>query len=126
MNGYLLDTHVLIWWLSEPKRISTPARDAIRNPDSNLFVSAAAIWEMAIKRALGRLEYPDNLADVLEDERVAVLSIDIRHALSVAHLPALHRDPFDRMQIVQAKLESLTIITCDDKFKQYGVSTLVG
>ncbi len=121
MSGYLLDTHVLLWWLDDPSLLSAEAQGAIRDPDHRVLVSTAAIWEMGVKKALGRLDIPANLAEVLGKDSIQILDIQIDHALSVADLPMLHHDPFDRMQIVQAHLEGLTLVTRDQRIQQYDV-----
>jgi PIN domain nuclease of toxin-antitoxin system len=122
VSGYLLDTHVVLWWLDDPAKLSEKARQAIRHADNRVYVSAAAVWEMGIKKSLGRLDIPANLPDVLRGDNIEVLDVNIHHALSVADLPILHQDPFDRMQIVQANLEGLTILTRDERIQQYDVS----
>ncbi len=121
MTGYLLDTHVLLWWLAEPERLSAEARAVIADGSSALRFSAAGAWEMAIKKTLGRLEYPGNLPEVLAENRIEPLPVALAHALAVADLPLHHRDPFDRIQIAQARLEGLAIITRDPDFGAYGV-----
>jgi PIN domain nuclease of toxin-antitoxin system len=121
VSGYLLDTHVFLWWFDDPAKLSEKACRAIRDTDNRVYVSAAAVWEMGIKKSLGRLDIPANLPDVLRGDNIEVLDVNIRHALSVADLPMLHQDPFDRMQIVQANLEGLTILTRDTKIQQYDV-----
>lgn len=122
MNGYLLDTHVVLWWLDDASVLKEQAREIISTPTNPVFVSAAAVWEMAIKKALGRLDMPSNLLEVLAHEKMEVLAIDAQHALAVADLPMIHPDPFDRMQIAQAKLEGLTLITRDGRIGQYGIA----
>jgi PIN domain nuclease of toxin-antitoxin system len=126
VNGYLLDTHVLLWWLDDPSLLSSGAQSAIRDPAHRAMVSTAAVWEMGIKKALGRLDIPSNLAAALDRDAIDVLEIGIDHALSVSELPMLHQDPFDRMQIAQANLEGLTLITRDRRIQQYDVSWLGG
>lgn len=121
MRGYLLDTHVLLWWLMDDDESSTEARDVIRSGENLVYFSAAGAWEMAIKRNLGRLDYPGNLAEVLRESRIEVLSVTLTHALRVADLPLLHRDPFDRLQIAQAQLEGLTLVTSDSEIRRYDV-----
>jgi PIN domain nuclease of toxin-antitoxin system len=121
VSGYLLDTHVVLWWLDDPAKLSEKVRQAIRDADNRVYVSAAAVWEMGIKKSLGRLDIPANLPDVLRGNNIEVLDVNIHHALSVADLPMLHQDPFDRMQIVQANLEGLTILTRDERIQQYDV-----
>ncbi len=123
MSGYLLDTHVLLWWLAEPDRLPTEVRDLIADPSHAVHLSAAAVWEMAIKKSIGRLDMPANLLEVLEQEHIEVLPINAAHALAAAELPLHHADPFDRMQIAQARLEGLTILTHDAAILKYDVSS---
>ncbi|UUO13399.1 MULTISPECIES: type II toxin-antitoxin system VapC family toxin [Aphanizomenonaceae] len=119
--GFLLDTHVLLWWLANDPKLSADVREIIRNPVNDSFVSAATIWEIAIKTSLGKLKQPDDLLAVLRDNRFEVLDISAEHCLNVGSLPWHHKDPFDRMLISQALVEGLTIITVDQKFKFYDV-----
>ena len=119
--GFLLDTHVLLWWLGNDPKLSADVREIIRNPVNDSFVSAATIWEIAIKTSLGKLKQPDDLLAVLRDNRFQVLDISAEHCLNVGSLPWHHKDPFDRMLISQALVEGLTIITVDQKFKFYDV-----
>lgn len=116
----LLDTHVLLWWLTDPAKLSRPAREAITSAENLVFVSAASIWEMTIKSDLGKLEIPDDLAEQMQIERFEELPIRIADARLVATLPALHRDPFDRMLVSQAKNNSLTLVTHDRLVLAYG------
>jgi len=120
----LLDTHVLLWWLDDPGLLTEEARSAIAEGGNLVFVSAAAAWEIAVKKALGKLEAPDDLQDVMAAERFQQLPITIAHALGVAALPAIHQDPFDRIQIAQANLENLTLVTRDGFIQQYAVSLM--
>ena len=117
----LLDTHVLLWWLDDPDLLTPPARAAIARDSNAVFVSAAVVWEIAIKKALGKLRAPDDLEAVMEEERFQPLSIAVPHALAVASLPSVHQDPSDRIQVAQAQLESLTLVTRDTRLQQYGV-----
>lgn len=121
MSGYLLDTHVVLSWLVEPAILSAEAQGVIGDAANGVFVSAAAVWEMAIKKSLGRLAMPGNLAEVLASERIEVLDVGLAHALGAADLPRLHDDPFDRLQIAQARLEGLTILTRDERIRRYEV-----
>lgn len=120
-RGYLIDTHVLLWWLTDEGSLSDAARAAIADPTRPVQVSAAAIWEMSIKRSIGKLDYPDDLADALQRSRIDVLPIGFAHASAVADLPLIHQDPFDRMQVAQARMEKLAIITRDRQIVKYGV-----
>ena len=117
----LLDTHVVLWWLDDPAALEAPARRLIADPRNRVFVSAAVAWEITVKRQLGKLDAPDNLETALAEERFQHLPITVRHALAVAELPAIHGDPFDRIQIAQARLEGLTIVTRDRTIPRYGV-----
>ncbi len=126
MRGFLLDTHVLLRWLADPAELSEQARRTISDGKNHVYLSAAAGWEMAIKKALGRLDYPSNLAEVLGKDHIEVLPVDLGHALAVAELPVHHQDPFDRIQIVQARIEDLILVTRDKMIQTYDVRVLVG
>jgi PIN domain nuclease of toxin-antitoxin system len=122
---FLLDTHVLLWSLLEPEKLTDLARGLIEDPDQILLVSSASAWEIGVKHRLGRLTGAES---VLEDfsgnlRRLGseVVEISVAHALSAASLPAHHRDPFDRMLISQARHESATIISRDRVFSSYDV-----
>jgi PIN domain nuclease of toxin-antitoxin system len=121
----LLDTHVLLWWLDDPARISEAAVTAIRNQENSVFVSAATVWEIVIKKALGKLDVPDNLDEVLRNCQFSPLDITVTHALAVRVLPIHHHDPFDRMLIAQATVEGLTIATRDSNIQRYPVPQLL-
>jgi PIN domain nuclease of toxin-antitoxin system len=122
----LLDTHVLLWWLDDPGLLSADARKAITMGTNGVYVSAAAAWEIAIKKSLGRLEAPDDLERVMAEERFLPLPIRVPHALAVASLPPIHQDPFDRIQVAQAQLEDLTLVTRDATIPRYDVPVLLG
>lgn len=122
--NFLLDTHILLWWLEDEPRLSASVSSAIRNPNNFIFVSAATVWEMSIKQSLGKLEMPDNLLEVLKINEFEVLPITAEHSLKVGTLANHHKDPFDRMLIAQAISEGLTLISEDDKFQLYDVPLL--
>ena len=124
MNGYLLDTHVLLRWLCDSPELSPEVRGRISDPRNRILVSVAAVWEMIIKRSLGRLEFPADLPEVLRENDISVLDVNIRHVLKVADLPMIHRDPFDRIQIAQAQIESLVLVTRDLRTLEYDAPTL--
>ncbi len=115
----LLDTHVFLWWRENSSRLAPDTRDAIATADV-VFVSIASAWEVAIKRALGRLRLAEQFERGIEDSRFSKLAISFAHAAGVADLEAHHSDPFDRMLLVQARLDGLTIVTHDRKFEPYG------
>lgn len=120
----LLDTHAFLWWVSDFRHIAESARQVIADPDSEVFVSAVSGWEIAIKKAKGRLAAPDNLAAVVEEKRFAHLPLTFDHAERAATLPPHHRDPFDRMLIAQARAEGLVLVTRDSRIPLYDVPTL--
>lgn len=122
MARFLLDTHTLLWSLAFPECLHADARHAIKDAHNAVFVSTASVWEMAIKSALGKLKMPGDLEGQLRINRFDVLDITLAHAQAVEHLPPHHRDPFDRMLVVQAQHEGLTLITRDPFVQQYAVS----
>lgn len=120
----LLDTHVLLWWLAADPLLPARAETVIADPDNDVIVSAATAWEIAIKKAAGRLEAPDDLAETLAANDFQTLSIDVPHAVAAGALPAHHSDPFDRMLIAQARVEGLTLVSVDRRFSAYDVELL--
>ena len=125
---YLLDTHAFLWWVLDDPRLSRAAADAIRDPANEILFSAASAWEIAIKAHLGRIAFEDDLAEFIPRQMVANgfmnLPITIDHALQVARLPLLHRDPFDRMLVAQAQREKTVLLTADPAIAQYGVDVI--
>ena len=115
----LLDTHLLLWALAEPEKLSATTRN--RLDAAEVFVSAASVWEVSIKVALGKLEAdPSELLAAIEPAGFKLLPITGWHAAAVAALPLLHRDPFDRMLVAQARTEPLILLTNDTVLEQYG------
>jgi len=121
---YLLDTHIILWWFTTPDKIDNKARKIIRDKSTQVFLSSASFWEMAIKKSLGRLTLPHNLLEAAAGEGFKILPILPEESLGVADLPLLHADPFDRLLVMQAKLHDLVIITNDEKMAEYPVITL--
>ena len=121
----LLDTHVLLWWLEDPKKLSREAKRAMQDGRNPVYISAVVAWEIAIKKALGKLDAPDDLEDVVEANRFLSLPITIPHALAVRSLPDHHRDPFDRMLIAQALHEGFRLVTRDLNIARYPVARIV-
>jgi PIN domain nuclease of toxin-antitoxin system len=120
----LLDTHVLLWWLADDPALGTSARALIADARNEVFVSAASTWEIAIKRAKGLLQAPDNIDGVVEDENFSKLAISLFHGESAGSLPEIHRDPFDRMLIAQAQAEGLELMTSDSEIPKYGIRVI--
>ena len=125
---FLLDTHALLWWLFDDPQLPQRARDAIAQTAAPVFMSSASGWEIAIKSRLGKLPYAQeavkNLADLLRAARIEALPITLDHALAAGALPGPLKDPFDRMLIVQAQIEHLTLVSADRAFKRYRVPLL--
>lgn len=124
MLRLLLDTCVLLWALEDSSRLSTSTRQLIVEPKNEVFVSVASAWEMAIKRALGRFDAPENLGEELAKAKFTELQVTIAHCEQAALLPTIHRDPFDRMLVAQAQAEELTLVTPDQKIWKYDVKTM--
>ena len=120
----LLDTHVLLWWLAASERLSQRARHAIVESDQ-VYVSAASIWEISIKVARGRLLVHGDLEKHLETNRFIALPVTVAHAIAAGRLPRHHGDPFDRMLVAQASIESLTLLTSDERQAAYGVPVIL-
>ena len=121
--GLLLDTHVVLWWLADDQALSGEIKDRLDH-EPDVYVSAATIWEVAIKQAIGKLPEPAGLPELIRGSGFAELPISSEHAMSAARLPLIHRDPFDRMLVAQARAEGLTIVTRDKRFDEYGVPLL--
>jgi PIN domain nuclease of toxin-antitoxin system len=121
----LLDTHTLIWVLAAEPHLSARAREVIQDGGNEVYVSAASAWEISIKRALGTLRAPHDLADALRLYRFRPLAITVEHALAVEHLPPHHADPFDRILVAQATVERLAIVTRDSRIAAYDVTTIL-
>lgn len=123
MPGYLLDTHVVLWAAQDPARLS-PAVTRIIVEEAEVFVSAASIWEIAIKQALGKLQVVDDFLDRLRANSFQELPVTWAHGRWVSELPAIHRDPFDRLLAAQAIAEDLVLVTTDRDLVRYPVRTL--
>jgi PIN domain nuclease of toxin-antitoxin system len=122
----LLDTHAFLWWVTDDDRLSEEAGDLIADGANDVYLSAASVWEIAIKAALGRLRLPQDVWSFtpaqLEKNAFQALPVHVSHAVAVIALPDLHRDPFDRMLVAQAVSEGLTIVSDDPHISRYSVS----
>ena len=120
----LLDTHVFLWWNGQPQMIAGPLRDAIADPANEVYVSAASVWEIGIKRAIGKLGFVQRIVEAILAHRFQLLPITGEHAEHAAELPRHHSDPFDRLLVAQAYLERMILGTQDLKIGPYGVPTI--
>lgn len=125
---FLLDTHVWIWMATEPDHLSIEHQDLLTDPENDLYLSAASIWELAVKHSIGKIKYTGNPAVQIPihigQTGVQMLSVNVEHALATSELPSHHRDPFDRILIAQARVERLTLMTGDAHFAAYDVPLL--
>jgi PIN domain nuclease of toxin-antitoxin system len=115
----LLDTHLLLWALGAPSKLSVATRKQIQAAE--VFVSAASIWEISIKRSLGKLQAdPREVVAAIAPAGFALLPVTGEHAAQIVELPPLHRDPFDRMLVAQAQIEPMILLTNDESLRGYG------
>ncbi|MGB8859226.1 MAG: type II toxin-antitoxin system VapC family toxin [Ilumatobacteraceae bacterium] len=121
MRQLLLDTHVVLWAFASPDRLAPHVRQALEDPRNTVLVSAATVWEVEIKRALGKLEAPDGFAAQCIQRGFEALDITFGHAETAGALPPHHIDPFDRMLIAQALTEDLELVSNDGVFADYGI-----
>ncbi|CAN5454203.1 type II toxin-antitoxin system VapC family toxin [soil metagenome] len=125
--SYLLDTHTFIWWDIAPKTLSKNVLALIKDPSQRVFLSMASVWEMQIKAQLGKLHFRTSLPQVIASQQqngLEVLPIRLEHIFSLQQLPLLHKDPFDRLLIVQAQMEGLTLLSKDTAFADYDVAVV--
>ncbi len=121
----LLDTHAFLWWIGNDERLSDVARTAISDVNNEVFFSAVSAWEMAIKTRSGKLSIHAELAGFLTKHlgknAFSLMPISLTHALQIARLPSLHRDPFDRMLVAQAQVEKARLVSRDPEIAKYAV-----
>jgi PIN domain nuclease of toxin-antitoxin system len=122
----LVDSHTLIWAVDDPSRLSAAAIAALRDPANELFLSAATVWEIGIKVSLGKLAlslpYRDWMHRAIADLNLSLLPVTVDYSAAQAGLPWSHRDPFDRLLIAQALVDSLSIVSADVQFDAYGIT----
>ena len=118
--SYLIDTHILLWWIFDDPKLDTNCRDIIRNPDHTIIVSSVSAWEIATKYRIGKLpeakQIVEQYSDILRQAKFIEMAIATNHALRAGSLPIDHRDPFDRMIMAQAEIENLPVISYDAAF----------
>jgi len=119
----LLDTHILLWHLTDNPKLSREISRTIENPQHKKFISIASLWEVAIKRSLGKLEILQPI-ETLTPTEITILPLEISHISYLEKLPFHHRDPFDRIIIAQAMVEKLSVITNDDYFEHYEIDLI--
>ncbi|BAU14785.1 PilT protein domain protein [Leptolyngbya sp. NIES-3755] len=124
----LLDTHIFLWFISGDSQLTISTRDAIRDPDNEVYLSVVSIWEVIVKYQLGKLPLPSHPATYLPQQREAhqILNLDLdeRSVVQLENLPSLHRDPFDRMLICQALHHNLVIATVDSAIRAYPINSI--
>lgn len=116
---YLLDTHILIWWLTEPQKIPTKTQKIIENRQNKIFVSSVSLWEIALKHDINKLTMPANFLDIIKQNYFDILPLKAEESLMIVNLPKIHKDPFDRMLISQGIYNKLPVITKDKNFAKY-------
>jgi PIN domain nuclease of toxin-antitoxin system len=119
----LLDTHVVLWWLADDPELPAEIKERLDH-EPDVRVSAATIWEITIKQALGKITGPADLPERVLDSGFRELPIGSAHAVAAGRLPLIHRDPFDRMLVAQARCEGLTLVTGDPRCQRYEVAIL--
>jgi PIN domain nuclease of toxin-antitoxin system len=120
----LLDTNILLWWLTGDLHLSKANHRLIADAEA-VFVSPVSAWEIEIKRAADKLSAPQDLEAAIRRSNLSSLNVTVAHAVAAGRLPLLHRDPFDRMLVAQAALESLTLVTSDAVLKAYNVPMIL-
>jgi len=120
--SYLLDTHVLLWWLADDPKLPIHHRELLEDGDATVYVSSITVAEISIKSSLGKLTVPDGITTAVQDSGFQLLDFTTAHAEQLRALPWHHRDPFDRMLIAQAQVDGLTFLSVDERVRQYDVS----
>lgn len=120
-SNYLLDTHTLLWATTESAKLSGRVRKILESDHHRLFVSSGTLWEISIKQNIQKLFLPDNFCSAIFEFGYELLSIDLSHLDVYRNLPLIHKDPFDRLLIAQAKSEQLCLLSCDELIKRYDV-----
>jgi len=124
----LLDTHVFIWWDSEPHRLSHKALALCKNPENQLLLSVVSLWEIQIKAQIGKVKLRHSLSELVQGQQeangMAILPLTALHVYGLSDLQPFHKDPFDRMLVAQAKAEKLQLVTGDQMLKKYPIEVV--
>jgi PIN domain nuclease of toxin-antitoxin system len=120
----LLDTHVVLWWLADDPNLSDDLKQKLDH-EPDVYVSPASLWEVGIKQAIGKLKAPDDLPEHIIRSGFRELPVTFEHAVAAGRLPPIHRDPFDRMLVAQARCADLTLVTRDADIQKYDVPVLL-
>lgn len=118
----LLDTHAALWWLADDERIGDDGVRHLTDDSNQVLISAVVVWEVAIKRSLGKLKAPEAVGPTLVEAGAQPLPVTIEHAAAVERLPWVHRDPFDRLLVAQALTEDAAVVSRDERLSRYGVA----
>lgn len=121
--NFLLDTHIFLWWLGFPEKLTQQEIEILSSAKNLIYVSAVSIWEITLKKSLGKLIAPNNIHETIEQNDFLPLSISVEHAHAILNLPNHHEDPFDRMLIAQSMTENLKLISRDKKIQSYSSSS---
>jgi PIN domain nuclease of toxin-antitoxin system len=119
----LLDTHVILWWLTDDPALAEDLKARL-DEDPDVYFSPISVWEVAIKQSIGKLRDPADLAEAVRDSGFRELPVTARHAVAAGQLPLVHRDPFDRMLVAQARCEGFTLVSHDPALQKYDVDLL--
>lgn len=124
----LLDTHAFLWFIGGDERLSDKAKEAIANLENDVFLSVASLWEIAVKINIGKLKLPRPFSELVPEQlmqnELTILHIELSHMTRYVDLPLHHRDPFDRLIIVQAQMEEMPLVSKDEVFGSYEVDLL--
>jgi len=123
--NYLLDTHILLWWLSDSPELNDKIKSIINDPKNFIYISVGSIWEISIKKSIGKLEINEDYVKILQEENITVIDITLEHVNKLNELPEIHKDPFDRILICQSIVENITFVTNDPQIKKYPIKILI-
>lgn len=128
MNRYLIDTHIFIWWMENSTRLKEKARAIISDSSTVILISIVSLWELAIKEALSKIDFPKDVESAIDRNNFQLLPVDLEHLAAFRALEkhVNHKDPFDRMLVAQAQAEDLTLISADKKIWEYEMKVVRG